>query len=62
MTIENKIEIRPMLKLAEAVPGSEDPNLRRDALATLERTSRTFYIPISRLPNGLMEAFGAGYL
>jgi farnesyl-diphosphate farnesyltransferase len=62
MTIENKIEIRPMLKLAEAVPGSEDPNLRRDALATLERTSRTFYIPISRLPNGLMEAVGAGYL
>lgn len=32
------------------------------ALAMLEKTSRTFYIPISRLPGGLQEAVMSGYL
>ncbi|HEX6384802.1 MAG TPA: squalene/phytoene synthase family protein [Anaerolineae bacterium] len=36
--------------------------LNRDALAMLEATSRTFFIPISRLPDGLQEAVGAAYL
>ena len=31
-------------------------------LEMLERTSRTFYIPISRLPPGLLEAVGSAYL
>lgn len=37
-------------------------DLRQDALAMLERTSRTFYIPISRLPPGLQEAVTSAYL
>jgi farnesyl-diphosphate farnesyltransferase len=37
-------------------------NLRRDALELLRETSRTFYIPISRLPSELQEAVASGYL
>lgn len=33
-----------------------------DALEMLKQTSRTFYIPISRLPNGLREAVASAYL
>lgn len=36
--------------------------LRRDALEILKETSRTFYIPISRLPLGLQEAVTSAYL
>ena len=32
------------------------------ALEMLERTSRTFFIPIQQLPPGLMEAVGSAYL
>jgi farnesyl-diphosphate farnesyltransferase len=39
-----------------------DPELRTDALRVLAETSRTFYIPVSRLPEGLLEAVGSGYL
>jgi farnesyl-diphosphate farnesyltransferase len=35
---------------------------RQDALEILAATSRTFFIPISRLPPGLLEAVGSGYL
>lgn len=37
-------------------------DLRRDALEVLEETSRTFYIPIIRLPPGLQEAVASAYL
>lgn len=37
-------------------------NLCKSALDLLEETSRTFYIPISRLPGGLQEAVASGYL
>jgi farnesyl-diphosphate farnesyltransferase len=37
-------------------------NLRHHALAVLKETSRTFYIPISILPAGLLEAVAAAYL
>ncbi|WP_017292614.1 squalene/phytoene synthase family protein [Geminocystis herdmanii] len=37
-------------------------NLQKDALKTLKETSRTFYIPISRLPKGLQEAVTSAYL
>ncbi len=37
-------------------------NYGQDALSVLKETSRTFYIPISRLPEGLMEAVASGYL
>jgi farnesyl-diphosphate farnesyltransferase len=33
-----------------------------DALVILEKTSRTFYIPIIRLPSGLQEAVASAYL
>src|SRR6476646_4100673 len=33
-----------------------------DALTILEKTSRTFFIPIHHLPRGLQEAIMAGYL
>ncbi|MEB3355429.1 MAG: phytoene/squalene synthase family protein [Synechococcales bacterium] len=35
---------------------------RKDALAVLKETSRTFYIPISRLPSNLLEAVASAYL
>ena len=37
-------------------------DLRQDALEILKETSRTFYIPISRLPSGLQEAVASAYL
>jgi farnesyl-diphosphate farnesyltransferase len=37
-------------------------DLYRDALEILKETSRTFYIPISRLPRGLQEAVASAYL
>src|SRR5579859_641845 len=36
--------------------------VRRDVLDTLKETSRTFFIPISRLPPGLQEAVASAYL
>lgn len=36
--------------------------LREDVLDMLEKTSRTFFISITRLPDGLREAMAAGYL
>jgi farnesyl-diphosphate farnesyltransferase len=36
--------------------------MSHDALTVLKETSRTFYIPISRLPQGLCAAVTAGYL
>lgn len=35
---------------------------RKNALGVLEETSRTFFIPISKLPEGLQEAVASGYL
>lgn len=37
-------------------------DFRKNALEILKETSRTFYIPISRLPTGLLEAVASGYL
>lgn len=37
-------------------------NLRENALTILQETSRTFYIPISRLPDRLLEAVASAYL
>jgi farnesyl-diphosphate farnesyltransferase len=33
-----------------------------DMLGALEETSRTFYLPVVRLPAGLREAVASGYL
>lgn len=37
-------------------------SIGEEALVMLEKTSRTFFIPISRLPAGLQEAVMSGYL
>lgn len=37
-------------------------NFHNDVLAVLKQTSRTFYIPIVRLPSGLQEAVMSAYL
>ncbi|HEY9658528.1 MAG TPA: squalene/phytoene synthase family protein, partial [Allocoleopsis sp.] len=37
-------------------------NLYKDSLEVLKETSRTFYVPISRLPKGLQEAVASAYL
>lgn len=37
-------------------------DFRKNALEILKETSRTFYIPISRLPSGLLEAVASAYL
>jgi farnesyl-diphosphate farnesyltransferase len=37
-------------------------SLQKNALKTLKETSRTFYIPISRLPDQLQEAVTSAYL
>ncbi len=37
-------------------------SLQQDALATLKATSRTFFIPIQRLPPDLQEAVASAYL
>ncbi|ELR96649.1 squalene/phytoene synthase family protein [Gloeocapsa sp. PCC 73106] len=37
-------------------------NLRENALEILKETSRTFYIPICRLPSELLEAVASAYL
>lgn len=37
-------------------------NLQKTALDVLKETSRTFFIPISRLPTGLKEAVASAYL
>lgn len=36
--------------------------LYKDSLEVLKETSRTFYVPISRLPQGLQEAVASAYL
>ncbi len=37
-------------------------SITKDALDMLKETSRTFFIPISRLPAGLQDAVMSGYL
>jgi farnesyl-diphosphate farnesyltransferase len=44
------------------MPTGVSAAMSRDALELLKETSRTFYIPISRLPKGLQEAVASGYL
>lgn len=43
-------------------PVSYDAGVTLDAFAILERTSRTFFIPIQRLPPRLREAVASAYL
>lgn len=43
-------------------PEENDMVLQSDALRVLEETSRTFFLPIVRLPKGLQEAVASAYL
>ncbi|MBN2549377.1 MAG: squalene/phytoene synthase family protein, partial [Anaerolineales bacterium] len=52
----------PQLSLVISSTAQDNQPLRQKALEVLEETSRTFYIPISRLPSGLLEAVGSAYL
>ena len=62
MISDNRIELQPEVSFEiYREEGGSDP-LSNDALRILETTSRTFYIPISRLPAALLEAVGSGYL
>lgn len=36
--------------------------VKKSALQVLEQTSRTFYIPIVKLPTGVQEAVASAYL
>jgi len=62
MDVKNKLEYVQTVDHRYSTPGNEMVSLREDALQMLAATSRTFYIPISRLPDGLLEAVGSGYL
>jgi farnesyl-diphosphate farnesyltransferase len=62
MDIRNNIRLKSMLTFTEAGSGADDPVLRDEAMHVLQETSRTFYIPISRLPNHLLEAVASAYL
>src|SRR5438876_306356 len=42
--------------------GADTVSMSEDALDMLKETSRTFFIPISRLPAGLQDAVMSGYL
>jgi farnesyl-diphosphate farnesyltransferase len=44
------------------VEGVETVNIGENALEVLKKTSRTFFIPISRLPASLQDAVMSGYL
>jgi farnesyl-diphosphate farnesyltransferase len=41
---------------------NESAGLKKEALHMLEQTSRTFFIPIMRLDEGLQEAVASAYL
>lgn len=62
MTDHKRLQVQPEISLAvQASPGGSPPPAF-GALEILEATSRTFFIPISRLPAGLLEAVASGYL
>ncbi len=62
MADRTEVKMQTERALNYEVYGSERQNLRAEALETLLATSRTFFIPISRLPDELLEAVGSGYL
>ena len=59
---QNGFEVQTSPPVSVQVAESEMAILRDEALTVLEKTSRTFFIPISRLPPGLLEAVGSAYL
>jgi len=62
MVTHNEEDPRCEQMFATAGSGSADPELCAQALEMLKLTSRTFYIPIVRLPGGLLQAVGSAYL
>jgi len=60
MVDQDTLQIQP--KKLFSYPEAEQKSLRKTAMDVLEETSRTFLIPIQRLPHGLLDAVGSGYL
>ena len=51
-----------MLRTCFEIERVESVGITASALDILQKTSRTFFIPIRRLPDGLQEAVASGYL
>jgi len=62
MDIQENVQVQLSAPYAVQASQAAPERLQKDALEALEATSRTFFIPISRLPHGLLEAVGSGYL
>ena len=62
MISENQTALKPEFSFEGFQVDNAPDRLTEDALQILESTSRTFYIPISRLPAMLLAAVGSGYL
>lgn len=60
MLTDNPHPTQIELNTVNIVSPANEPHL--EALQMLAETSRTFYIPVSRLPPGLLEAVGSAYL
>ena len=56
MIIEDSIQTQLETPIPVHTAEAEATPMRSDALEVLAATSRTFFIPISRLPPGLLEA------
>lgn len=62
LTASSGLSLREEISVDSRLASRASAVLRQDALNILEATSRTFFIPISRLPPGLLEAVASGYL
>ncbi|MFC1878838.1 squalene/phytoene synthase family protein [Chloroflexota bacterium] len=62
MIKQDTLQIQANKSATAPTPHNQAGSIRKSALDILEATSRTFFIPISRLPAGLLEAVGSGYL
>lgn len=62
MISENQTELKSEFSFEGFQVGDATDRLTEEALHILESTSRTFFIPISRLPGLLLAAVASGYL
>ncbi len=62
MDTHHNVVSRSVITIVKSEAGLNDSAIRKSALTMLEETSRTFFVPISQLPSGLLEAVGSGYL
>jgi farnesyl-diphosphate farnesyltransferase len=62
METRRKSQNQSRLSPSEQDASAASVALSEEALEVLKQTSRTFFIPISQLPRGLLEAVGSAYL